>query len=119
MINKILKDIINKGKVTVFVNNVLVETKTEKEYNEIVKEMLKRLKENNLYVKPEKYMESKKDQIPRDCHRAQQNKNKKGKDRQSAKLARAKECKRCQKNFQALQITIEDLLKILLEQQGQ
>ena len=43
MINKILKDIINKGKVTVFVNNVLVETKTEKEYNEIVKEMLKRL----------------------------------------------------------------------------
>jgi len=43
MINKILKNIINKGKVTVFVNNVLVGTKTEKEYNEIVKEMLKRL----------------------------------------------------------------------------
>jgi len=43
MINKILKDIINKEKVVAFVNNVLVGTKTEKEYNEIVKEMLKRL----------------------------------------------------------------------------
>ena len=77
------------------------------------------LKENNLYVKPEKYIESKKDQISRGCYRAQWNRNKKGKDRQSAKLARAKECKRCQKIFQALQITIGDLLKILLEQQGQ
>jgi len=43
MINKILKNIINKRKVTVFVNNVLVGTKIEKEYNEIIKEMLKKL----------------------------------------------------------------------------
>ena len=50
--NKILKDIINKGKVAAFVDNVLVET--EEEYNEIVEEVLKRLKENNLYIKPEK-----------------------------------------------------------------
>jgi len=94
MINKILKDIINKEKVVAFVNNVLVGTKTEKEYNEIVKEILKRLKENNLYIKPEKCVESKKDQIPRGCYRAQWNRNKKGKDGQSAKLARAKEYKR-------------------------
>jgi len=54
IINKILRDIINKGKVVAFVDNVLVKTETEKEHDEIVEEMLKRLEENNLYVKPEK-----------------------------------------------------------------
>ena len=52
--NKILRDLINKGKVTTFVNNVLVRTETKKEHNKIVKEILRRLEENNLYVKPEK-----------------------------------------------------------------
>jgi len=56
MINEILRDLINKGKVTVFVDDVLVRTETEKEHNEIVEEVLKRLEENNLYVKPEKCM---------------------------------------------------------------
>jgi len=52
--NKILKDMINKRKVVAFVDDVLVGTETEEEYNEIVEEVLKRLKENNLYIKPEK-----------------------------------------------------------------
>ena len=39
-----------------FVDDVLVETETEEEYDEIVEEVLKRLEENDLYVKPEKYM---------------------------------------------------------------
>jgi len=30
-------------------------TKTEEGHNKIVKEVLKQLKENNLFVKPEKY----------------------------------------------------------------
>ena len=47
---------INKKKVTAFVDNVLVGTKTEEGYNEIVKKVLKRLKENDLYIKPEKCM---------------------------------------------------------------
>ena len=46
----------NKGKVVAFVDDVLVETETEEEYDEIVEEVLKRLEENDLYVKPEKYM---------------------------------------------------------------
>ena len=46
MINEILRDIINEEKVVAFMDNILVGTKT--------KEVLKRLKENNLYVKPEK-----------------------------------------------------------------
>ena len=54
IMNKILRDIINKGKVVAFVDNVLVKTETEKEHDEIVEEMLKRLEKNNLYVKPEK-----------------------------------------------------------------
>ena len=54
MINEILRDLINKGKVVVFVDNILV--RTEKGHDEIVKEILRRLKENNLYIKLEKCM---------------------------------------------------------------
>jgi len=52
VIIEILRDLINKGKVTAFVDNILVETETEKGHNEIVKEILRRLKENDLYIKP-------------------------------------------------------------------
>ena len=54
MMNKILRDMINEGKVTAFVDNVLVGTETEEEHDEIVEEVLKQLEENNLYVKQEK-----------------------------------------------------------------
>ena len=50
------RDLINKGKVAAFVNNVLVGTETEKGHDEIIEEVLKRLEENNLYVKLEKYV---------------------------------------------------------------
>jgi len=43
MMNRILRDMINKGKVAVFVDNVLVRTETEEEHNKIVEEVLKRL----------------------------------------------------------------------------
>ena len=56
MMNEILRDLINKGKVAAFVDDVLVGTKTEEGHDEIVKEILRRLEENNLYVKPEKCM---------------------------------------------------------------
>ena len=56
MMNKILRDLVNKSKVTMFVDDVLVETETEEEHNEIVKEVLKRLEKNDFYVKPEKYV---------------------------------------------------------------
>ena len=54
MMNKILRDLINKGKVVVFVDDVLVGTETEKGHDEIVEEILRRLEENNLYIKPKK-----------------------------------------------------------------
>jgi len=54
MMNKILRDLINKEKVAAFVDNVLVGTETEEEYDEIVEEILRRLEENDLYIKLEK-----------------------------------------------------------------
>ena len=51
--NETLRDMINKRKVVAFVDDVLVGTETEEGHNEIV-EVLKRLEENNLYVKLEK-----------------------------------------------------------------
>ena len=53
--NKILQDLINTGEVASFIDNVIVETEEEKEHDEIVEEVVKRLAENNLYVKLEKY----------------------------------------------------------------
>ena len=55
--NEILRDLINESKVAVFVDDVLVDTETEKRYDKIVEKVLRRLEENNLYVKPEKYIQ--------------------------------------------------------------
>ena len=54
MMNEILRDLINKEKVAVFVDDVLVETETEEGHDKIVEEILRRLEENDLYIKPEK-----------------------------------------------------------------
>jgi len=54
MMNETLRNIINKGKVAAFVDDVLVGTETEERHDKIVKEILKRLEENDLYIKPEK-----------------------------------------------------------------
>ena len=56
MMNKILRDMINEGKVVAFVDDVLVGTDTEEGHDEVVEEVLKRLEENNLYIKLEKCM---------------------------------------------------------------
>jgi len=54
IINKILRDLINEGKVVAFVDDILVGTEIEDSHDEIMKEILKKLEENNLYVKLEK-----------------------------------------------------------------
>jgi len=43
MINEILRDLINEGKVVAFIDDILVGTETEEGHNEIVEEILKRL----------------------------------------------------------------------------
>ena len=52
--NEILRDMINKGKVAAFVDDVLIGTETEERHDEIMEEVLKRLEENDLYIKLEK-----------------------------------------------------------------
>ena len=54
MINELLRDLINMGKIAAFIDDVIVGTKMEEGHNEIVAEIIKRLEENDLYVKPEK-----------------------------------------------------------------
>jgi len=54
MMNEIMRDLINEGKVAVFVDDVLVGTDSEEGHDEIVAEVLKWLEENDLYMKPEK-----------------------------------------------------------------
>ena len=54
MMNELLKDLINTGKVAAFIDNIIVRTEMEEGHNKIVVEIIKRLEENNLYVKPEK-----------------------------------------------------------------
>jgi len=54
MMNELLRDLTNMRKMAVFINDVIVGTETEEEHNELVEEVIKRLEENDLYVKPEK-----------------------------------------------------------------
>ena len=54
MMNELLRDLINTGKVAVFIDDIIVGTETEEEHDELVVEVIKRLEENDLYVKPEK-----------------------------------------------------------------
>jgi len=55
MMNDIFCNLINKGDVTIFIDNVLVGTETEEEHDKLVEEILRRLEENDLYIKLEKY----------------------------------------------------------------
>ena len=54
MMNDLLRDMIEKEGVATFIDDVMIGTKTEEENDEIVEEVLRRMEENNLFVKPEK-----------------------------------------------------------------
>jgi len=54
MMNDLLRDLVMKEKVAVFIDDVMVATETEEGHNEIVEEVLRRLEENDLFVKLEK-----------------------------------------------------------------
>ena len=56
MMNDLLRDLVVEEKVAVFIDNVMVAIETEEGHNEIVEEVLRRLEENDLFVKPEKCM---------------------------------------------------------------
>ena len=54
MMNNLLRDLVVEEKIAVFIDNVMIATETEEGHDKIVEEVLKRLEENNLFVKPEK-----------------------------------------------------------------
>ena len=54
IMNKLLRDLINIKKIAVFINDVIVGTETEEGHDKIVAEVIRRLEENDLYVKLEK-----------------------------------------------------------------
>jgi len=54
MMNKLLRDLINTGKVATFIDDVIIGMETEDRHDEIVAEVVRRLEENDLYMKPDK-----------------------------------------------------------------
>ena len=54
MINELLRDLISMGKVVAFIYNIIVGMEDEEGHDEIVAEVIRRLGENDLYVKLEK-----------------------------------------------------------------
>ena len=54
MMNDLLRDLVVEEKVAVFIDDIMVVMETEEGHDEIVEEVLRRLEENDLFVKPEK-----------------------------------------------------------------
>ena len=54
MMNDLLRDLVVEEKVAVFIDDVMIAMETEEGHDEIVEEVLRRLEENDLFVKPEK-----------------------------------------------------------------
>ena len=54
IMNKLLRDLINMGKVVMFIDDIIIGTEEEEVHDELVAEVIRRLKENNLYIKLEK-----------------------------------------------------------------
>jgi len=54
MMNELLRDLINTGKMVAFIDDMIIGTEGEEEHDKLVAEVIKRLEENDLYVKPEK-----------------------------------------------------------------
>ena len=54
IMNELLRDLINTGKVAVFIDDVIIRMETEEGHDELVAEVIKRLEKNYLYMKLEK-----------------------------------------------------------------
>ena len=54
MMNKLLRDLINTGKVESFIDDIMVGTESKEGHDKLLEEILERLEKNNLYMKPEK-----------------------------------------------------------------
>jgi len=56
IMNNLLRDMREVGDVAAFIDNVMVGMETNEEHDAIVEEVLRRIAENDLFVKSEKYV---------------------------------------------------------------
>ena len=54
MMNELLRDLINTGKVLVYIDDILIFTNNLNEHRKLVRQVLSILSANKLYLKPEK-----------------------------------------------------------------
>ena len=54
MMNDLFRDLINQGDTATFIDDILVATEMEERHDKLVEEVLKRLEENDLFMKLEK-----------------------------------------------------------------
>ena len=54
MMNNLFRDMVNQGSTATFIDDIIIATDMEERHDEIVEEVLWRLEENDLFVKPEK-----------------------------------------------------------------
>ena len=95
--NDLLRDLVVKEKVAVFIDDVIVAIETEKGHDEIVEEVLRRLE---FICKTRKvYVEGQRSRIFGSNNRGRQNENGEEKDIGSNRVAGAKECEGCAKVF--------------------
>jgi len=47
---------IKAGDMTVFIDDIIIGTETEEGHDDIIEEVLRRMMENDLFVKPKKYV---------------------------------------------------------------
>ena len=54
MINDLLRNMIEVGDVVAFIDDIMIGTETEEGYSNVMEEVLRRIAEKKLFVKPEK-----------------------------------------------------------------
>ena len=54
MMNDLFQDMINQGNTAIFIDDIIVAMDTKEGHDKLVEKVLKRLEENDLFVKPEK-----------------------------------------------------------------
>ena len=101
MINDLLRDIIEVGDIAAFIDDVIVGTEIEEEYDNIVEEVLRRMVKNDLFMKLEKCVWKIREVgflgVVIGPDRVNKYKDREGSE--SSRLASAKECERCTEVF--------------------
>ena len=54
MMNELFKDLIDTGLMFIYMDDILITTKMMEQHRELIKKVLQCLKDNNLFLKPEK-----------------------------------------------------------------